>query len=92
MRKFIAIFFLFLLTAQFVQATHFFSGNSSYAYALSEELKENKEEKEDPKEWHQAALIHTGIPVYNLLHFLFVFIERDKPYLAKLSPPPDFSA
>lgn len=93
MRKVIAILFMLLLTAQFVQVTLNFS-QASYAVTLDEEQKEKigKAEGKELKEvlssaYAPASLIDEGL----LTALAFIHYRLHKPYLDQPTPPPDYS-
>lgn len=93
MRRVIAILFLLLLTAQFVQVTMNFA-QSSYAVALDEEQKEKmgKEEIKEAKEVIPSSYETAASYYQTLLASLHIIHSRlSKPYLDKLTPPPDYA-
>lgn len=93
MKRFIAILFMLLLTAQFVQVTMNFS-QSSYAVALDEEQKEKmgKEEIKAAKEVIPSSYETASSYYLTLLASLtFIHSKLSKPYLDKLTPPPDYA-
>lgn len=92
MRRFIAIVFMLLLTAQFVQVTLNFS-QSSYAVTLDEEQKE-KVGKEEGK---HAKEVIPSLAESSSAHYLaqraslsYINNRLSKPYLVKPTPPPDY--
>lgn len=93
MKRFIAILFMLLLTAQFVQVTMNFS-QSSYAVALDEEQKE-KMGKEEIKEAKEVIPSSYETSASRYLALLAARTGNSpllsKPYLAKPTPPPDYA-
>ena len=93
MRRVIAILFILLLTAQFVQITMNFS-QSSYAVALDEEQKEKmgKEEIKEAKEVVPSSYEAASSHYLTLLASLsYIHSRLSKPYLHKHTPPPDYA-
>lgn len=92
MKRFIAILFMLLLTAQFVQVTMNLS-QSTYTVALDEEQKEKvgKEEGKESKEVishpFESSSVHYSI--LSSAHSL-PSSRLSKPYLVKPTPPPNY--
>ena len=93
MRRVIAILFMLLLTAQFVQVTLNFSQNT-YAVALDEEQKEKvgKLEGKELKEVISSAFAAASlIDQESLTAQSFIHYRLNKPFLDQPTPPPDYS-
>lgn len=92
MRRVIAILFMLLLTAQFVQVTMNFS-QGTYTVALDEEQKEKvgKEEGKESKEVISHGFMSSSslCPVLPSAH-AFTSSRLSKPYLVKPTPPPNY--